>query len=194
LQAGDAAPINGTYQAAGVAQPSPTTAEQPTVSPIPVPTSVAETESDTAPDEDSPNLLLPLLAGVGVGVVVGVSIVFFLLRRRKRAVRPQPVMTVAAPAVTTSAYLEGPNGEQWELHQGENTIGRHSSNRVAIQDESISRFHAVIIAEGDRYTYRDLDTASHPSEINGELLRRPYLLRNKTVIRIGSTLVRFMQQ
>ncbi len=153
-------------------------------------------------------VLLGLVFVVGIGIS-GAGI--WLVLRRKSAPKmlpphsQSPVVNAAPiipadvpPPIVSSrhpvnAALEGPNGEQWRLNEGQNTIGRHSNNHIQVLDESVSRHHAVIEVMHGHYYYMDLPTASHPSEMNGDLLKpeQRYELQDGTLIRVGSSLLRF---
>lgn len=51
----------------------------------------------------------------------------------------------------------GPNlGDEWELHLGVTTIGRKIGNQVVLHDAKVSRFHAVIKFQDDKYILEDL--------------------------------------
>ncbi len=108
-----------------------------------------------------------------------------------------PIPPISSPPprqMPVRAELEGPNGERWRLVSGQNTLGRHSSNHIQLLDESVSRHHAVIEVVNSRFYYMDLPSASHPSEMNGGLLQpeQRYELHHGQVIRLGSSLVRFV--
>ena len=132
---------------------------------------------------------------VGVVAVAGGS---SLIMMRRRQSQPMPEAITESEATQESAppppvaELHGPNGERWNLIPGENTLGRHGSSQIQIRDESISRYHAKIEVHGKRCFFLDWQ-ASHPSEINGELLQTGarHELKNGDRIRVGSTLLEF---
>jgi hypothetical protein len=109
---------------------------------------------------------------------------------------PKPVDAAPAPVTyvlpVAVAELHGPNGERWTLKQGDNTLGRHGSSQIQIRDESISRYHAKVEIHGKRCYFIDWQ-ASHPSEINGELLQTGarHELKEGDRIRVWSTLLEF---
>ncbi len=109
---------------------------------------------------------------------------------------PTPIKAPqATSARTPSGYLlVSEDDERWPLYKGENTIGRHGDNLVQIMDDSVSRFHATVIVSEKGVYYTDWQ-ASHPSEINGELLvsDTQYTLRAGDRLRVGSTLLRLMK-
>lgn len=54
------------------------------------------------------------------------------------------------------------------------TIGRHPSNEVMLPIESVSRFHASVICEGDDYILKDL-RSSNGTFVNGKRIQRAAL-------------------
>lgn len=163
---------------------------------------VAEAENGSL----SPSLLAILAIAFVGGVGLSAAGIWILRHRVKVVPVQQPVKDneflppPGYPVKTTrqtpaNAELEGPNGERWQLVEGQNTIGRHSSNHIQVLDESVSRHHGVIEVVRNHYYYMDLPTASHPSEINGALLKaeQRYELRDGSLIRMGSSLMRFTQ-
>lgn len=161
--------------------------------------------------EKSGGLSGAFLAVLGLAFLGGVGLSaagIWMLRRRPSPQfhpeipmkTPQPTIADVPPplprkTVPASAEIEGPNGEHWRLVEGQNTLGRHSSNHIQIMDESVSRHHAVIEVISNHFYYMDLPSASHPSEMNGSLLQpeQRYELHHGQVIRIGSSLVRFVE-
>lgn len=61
----------------------------------------------------------------------------------------------------------------FEINKGILTIGRHSSNDISIEDESVSRFHAEIEHRGREFFVRDLDSR------NGVCLNEDLVLEEK---------------
>lgn len=99
--------------------------------------------------------------------------------------------TPAEPVIR--GFLLGSNAEKFSLFEGENTIGRHSTNMIQIQDATASRHHAVIEVFGDSFEYLDWQ-ASHPSLINGHPLPsgERVALKHNDVVQLGSTVLRFI--
>lgn len=106
----------------------------------------------------------------------------------RRELQTDPHIGVVAPAV-----LVGQRGEQFPVYEGENTIGRHSSNMIKIVDSTVSRYHAVIEGYGEEFVFMDWQ-ASQPSEINGELVTpgERHALKDGDKIRVGITTLRFV--
>lgn len=110
---------------------------------------------------------------------------------------PHPATLTTSPPATAfnnvaRGLLIGPNNEQFPLYDGENTIGRHGSNRVQVADATVSRYHAVIQVEGELFEYRDWQ-ALQPTTISGHVLLpdERYALVEGDEIMIGMTTFRF---
>ena len=94
-----------------------------------------------------------------------------------------------------SAVLLSEKNERFPLLDGENTIGRHSSNMVQIMDSTASRYHAVIDVFGDQIVIMDWQ-ASHPTTVNGNALasgERRQLQTGDEIV-IGSTALRLISR
>ena len=78
---------------------------------------------------------------------------------------PDPSATIAMqPSVASSmAWLvvtKGPSeGKSIQLKEGANTIGRSLENDLYIEDGSVSRSHAILIVDDDRFTLVDVGSA-----------------------------------
>ena len=87
------------------------------------------------------------------------------------------------------AYLEGLTGEfvgrEFNLIEGETTIGRGKENIIQVLDPKASRAHAVIRFKDGRYTLEDLGS-SGGTRINGDLVSTAELQNNDTIT-IGET-------
>jgi|GEM_PF-7058016 len=105
-----------------------------------------------------------------------------------------PLTATSVPSDTSTSgtgwILEMADGQQWAVQNGENTIGRHRTNDIMIEDASLSRYHAKIIFENGHCKLKDWQ-ASHPSELNGALLEmgRQYPLKDGDRMRVGATLL-----
>lgn len=82
----------------------------------------------------------------------------------------------------------------YPLYEGENTIGRHSSNMVQLLDATVSRYHAVIELFEDMATIMDWQ-ASHATLHNGVALEKGkrQALQHGDQIQMGSTLLQFIK-
>ncbi len=87
------------------------------------------------------------------------------------------------------AHLEGLTGElkgrEFNLIDGDTTIGRGKENIIQVLDPKASRAHAVIRFEYGRYTLEDLGS-SGGTRVNGELVSTAEL-QNDDTITIGET-------
>ncbi len=88
-------------------------------------------------------------------------------------------------------------GATWELNlrTGEAVIGRSEDSDIRIEDELVSRQHAVVQyqEDGEGYVFRDLNP-TNPSIINGEEYREPHVLRPGDSILIGTTMLTFRRE
>ena len=87
----------------------------------------------------------------------------------------------------------GPNpGQEYTLTPAEITIGRSSTNEISIADPEISRRHACIRHEGNRYIIEDW-TSTNGTFVNGRQITGIVALNNEDEIRLGETiLLRFL--
>jgi hypothetical protein len=83
------------------------------------------------------------------------------------------------------------DGERFELVRPSVTIGRALENDVVIPDARVSRFHAEIKREGDRFVVRDLGSTNGTSIAERPVDRRE--LRNGETISLGGYRLTFRQ-
>ena len=76
-------------------------------------------------------------------------------------------------------------GEEFSLSELENTIGRTDDNFILLSDASISRHHARILREGERYTLTDLGS-SNGTRLNGKAVKEPQILSHGDRILFGN--------
>lgn len=80
---------------------------------------------------------------------------------------------------------QGPNpGQIYELDRTEVSIGRDIANDVVINDAEVSRKHARLTLEADRYKIEDLNS-TNGTYIDGQRLIGPHLLAIGEVIMFG---------
>jgi pSer/pThr/pTyr-binding forkhead associated (FHA) protein len=80
---------------------------------------------------------------------------------------------------------QGPNpGQVFELDRNEVSIGRDIANDVVINDAEVSRKHAQLTLEADRYKIEDLNS-TNGTYIDGQRLIGPHLLVMGEVIMFG---------
>jgi hypothetical protein len=113
----------------------------------------------------------------------------------KKAMENLDTQAAAAidPAAVPRAVLLSGDNQRYELVEGENTVGRHSSNMVQILDATVSRYHAVIEVFGDNISIMDWQ-ASHPTTVNGEVVQIGERKRLQTgdQIQMGNTVLRLV--
>ncbi len=80
---------------------------------------------------------------------------------------------------------QGPTpGQIFELNSNEVSIGRDISNDIVINDAEVSRNHARLILERDRYKIEDLNS-TNGTYIDGQRLIGPHLLAIGEIIMFG---------
>jgi pSer/pThr/pTyr-binding forkhead associated (FHA) protein len=75
-------------------------------------------------------------------------------------------------------------GQIFELNRNEISIGRDISNDFVINDAEISRKHATLTLEGDRYKIEDLNS-TNGTYIDGQRLIGPHVLAIGEIIMFG---------
>jgi pSer/pThr/pTyr-binding forkhead associated (FHA) protein len=76
------------------------------------------------------------------------------------------------------------------IRAGKSTLGRNSSNAIVINDEMISSYHAMLTYENDAVWIEDLESRNGIF-INGIRIEEQTQLAEGTLLRIGSTMLRF---
>jgi pSer/pThr/pTyr-binding forkhead associated (FHA) protein len=80
---------------------------------------------------------------------------------------------------------QGPNiGQIFELNTAEIFVGRDITNDIVINDAEVSRKHARLSLEGDRYKIEDLNS-TNGTYIDGQRLIGPHLLAIGEIIMFG---------
>jgi pSer/pThr/pTyr-binding forkhead associated (FHA) protein len=75
-------------------------------------------------------------------------------------------------------------GQVFELTKNEISIGRDISNDIVINEAEVSRRHARLIQEGDRYRIEDLNS-TNGTYIDGQRLIGPHILAIGEIIMFG---------
>jgi pSer/pThr/pTyr-binding forkhead associated (FHA) protein len=75
-------------------------------------------------------------------------------------------------------------GQVFELNQNEISIGRDIANDFVINDAEVSRKHARLTLEGDRYKIEDLNS-TNGTYIDGQRLIGPHLMAIGEIIMFG---------
>lgn len=89
--------------------------------------------------------------------------------------------------------IQGPDaGRRFPLPTGEPQLVGRSSEAMPLTDRSISRRHAELTPDGDRWLLRDLDS-SNGTEVNGGRIAAPTLIGVGDTIRCGRTHFRLIE-
>jgi hypothetical protein len=75
-------------------------------------------------------------------------------------------------------------GKTFPLNKAEMTIGRDTSNEIAINDAEVSRKHSRLVMKGAGYTLEDLGS-TNGTFVNGQRLMGPHNLRPGELILLG---------
>jgi len=104
--------------------------------------------------------------------------------------QPEPLPPIRPKA---NAWLVSRDGRNYQLCQGETTIGRSSSNDVQFSGETtVSRQHAKILEKDGRFYLTDL-ASSTGTRVNNRIIRQTTLLESDDEIQFGErVIVRFV--
>ncbi|MEO8376461.1 MAG: FHA domain-containing protein [Candidatus Sumerlaeota bacterium] len=92
----------------------------------------------------------------------------------------------------SDAYILLASGKKFELTKDSNSVGRVAENDIQIDDQSISRNHAILKREGDDWTVEDLG-AKNKTFVNEKPIEpnKPFLLKDGTTLHFGYVAVKF---
>ncbi|MCA9735292.1 MAG: FHA domain-containing protein [Deferribacteres bacterium] len=90
-------------------------------------------------------------------------------------------------------FADGLHEERFPLSRHENKIGRDLSNEIVIHDAQISKQHAVVIREGERFLVDDYGSKNGVF-VDGEKIQKPVIIEDGSLIKLGSTLLRFQRE
>lgn len=82
-----------------------------------------------------------------------------------------------------------PNGERFTLGESVITVGRHPDSNLVLADPNVSRSHAEIRPQGDRYAVVDLGS-TNGTKVNGVKIAQ-HLLQDGDEVSFGNTRMRF---
>lgn len=83
--------------------------------------------------------------------------------------------------------LSGMNkGEEYELSQGENSIGRSEKNTICVFDRKSSRYHCKVHLDGDSLSIEDLNS-TNGLRLNNNFMTGIESLKMGDHIRLGNT-------
>jgi SARP family transcriptional regulator, regulator of embCAB operon len=89
--------------------------------------------------------------------------------------------TLAGP--TAVAELRGKDGQRYRL-EGSTRIGRRPDNDIVLDDDEVSRYHAVVIDTGSSFVVSDL-RSTNGVQVGGRRIRSSATLAHGDRIRIG---------
>jgi len=97
-----------------------------------------------------------------------------------------------APKAGALLYVEtgARAGTDYRLSVGTTAIGRTSDSDIMIDDDTVSRQHALIREEGGRFTLHDRGSLDG-TYVNGQKIRGPVTLQDGDEIGVGNTVLRF---
>jgi len=89
--------------------------------------------------------------------------------------------------------LVSDDGSNYQLNQGDTTIGRSARNDIQISgDTTLSKAHAKIVEQNGRFRFHDLGS-TNGSKVNQQRVRQPELLEADDEIQLGdNTHLRFV--
>lgn len=127
--------------------------------------------------------------GTASQIKVGDFYLYLEYKRPDRAAQSNVLQTLFISADDDHCKLTRINdnfaGEEFSLSEVENTIGRTDDNFILLSDASISRHHARIFREGERYTLMDLGS-SNGTRLNGKAVSTPQVLTQGDRIHFGN--------
>lgn len=97
------------------------------------------------------------------------------------------------PKPKTHAWLVSVSGHDYQLNQGETTVGRSTQNDIQISgDPTVSRQHIKIFEQNNHFHLVDLG-AQNRTRVNGKIVRQRVLLEPDDEIQLGdNTTLRFI--
>ena len=87
-------------------------------------------------------------------------------------------------------YAGNESEEKFPLTRRENRIGRDLSNEIVLHDAQISKRHAVIIRDGDRYRIED-SGSKNGVFVDGKKIELPTVIEHGSLLKRGATLLKF---
>lgn len=96
------------------------------------------------------------------------------------------------PVKEWPVYLEDAEGNRLPV-RGSCSLGRSASNQVAVPDQTVSRRHAVIQAQGEQEYWLVDFGSSNGTYLNGQRIARPTRLSDGDALRIGGVQYVFRQ-
>ena len=91
--------------------------------------------------------------------------------------------TVTHASLSAVAELRGKNGQRYRL-ESSTRIGRRPDNDIVLDDDDVSRYHAVVIDTGSSFVISDL-RSTNGVQVEGRRIRGSATLSDGDHIRIG---------
>ena len=88
--------------------------------------------------------------------------------------------------------VSGDSSERFELTESETVIGRHPDCHIVVDAGAVSRFHAKVVRQGDRFRVEDAGSRNG-TFLNGHQVNTPELLNEGDHIRISDVELVFHQ-
>ena len=88
-------------------------------------------------------------------------------------------------------YTRTPDGEDYRLYAGYNRIGANPVCDIALDDETVSGSHAIIVFRDGRFLIKD-DLSRNGTFVNGREISEAHPLQIYDQIRIGNTYLTFI--
>lgn len=115
--------------------------------------------------------------------------------RTKTIANPATSLTKGKPDTTkvypSLIHYNGPDiGKRYILNKKVTDIGRSLSACISIADSSISRYHAIITEDSNRFTIEDTDSVNG-TYINDRKIEKD-ILNDQDVIQIGSLILKYL--
>jgi DNA-binding winged helix-turn-helix (wHTH) protein len=98
---------------------------------------------------------------------------------------------VPAAAATAKLFCDG---QTHLLYDGENVVGRGGNSAVVIQNDTISRRHAVITVENDAFSILDLDSRNGTYVDGKRIGSAPVTVTSRTRIEFGAMLASILRR
>ena len=106
--------------------------------------------------------------------------------------RTQLIASVVKPPYLV--IVDGPHkGSRFPLHSGKNIIGRLPSAAVFLEDQSISRQHAVLELQGNQWIVED-NGSKNGTQVNGTKIKEPVTIGQGDVLKFGIYIFRLILQ
>ncbi len=118
--------------------------------------------------------------------------------RQQELLRPESATTVvipvpAAPALRVLVTSGANAGQTFDLHPGEQVIGRGQGSEILLEDPTVSHDHAVLRIHGRRVTVEDL-RSTNGTKVNGVTIDRQTSLTPGDQLDIGGAILILEQQ